>query len=93
MKMEKPSESKVLSVRLLSGLSTKQPEIKKVTEMEAEAEHRREEGNQQSEINLARGKQPDCQAHRLDRSRSAQEINKHVSDSIKRSERLQQIRS
>ena len=39
------------------------------------------------------------QAHRLDRSRSAQEINKHVSDGInkdrenQRSERLQQIRS
>ena len=33
--------SKVLSVRLLSGLSTRQPEIKKEVEMEAEAEHRR----------------------------------------------------
>ena len=29
-------------------------------EMETEAEHRRGEGDQQSEINLARGKQPDC---------------------------------
>ena len=50
----------MLSVRLLSGLSTKQPEIKKATEMEAVAEHSRGEGDQQSEINLARGKQPDC---------------------------------
>ena len=30
------------------------------SEMEAEAEHRRGEGDQQSEINLARGKQQDC---------------------------------
>ena len=34
-------------------------QIKKAMEMEAEAEHRRLEGDQQSEINLARGKQPD----------------------------------
>ena len=34
-------------------------QIKKAMEMEAEAEHRRGEGDQQSEINLARGKQPD----------------------------------
>ena len=34
-------------------------QIKRAMEMEAEAEHRRGEGDQQSEINLARGKQPD----------------------------------
>ena len=55
-------------------------QIKKAMEMEAEAEHHRGVGDQQSEINLARGKQPDrdsvqqhqfkIQAHRLDRSRT-----------------------
>ena len=84
-------------------------QIKKAMEMEAEAEHRRGVGDQQSEINLARGKQPDrdsvqqhqfkIQAHRPNRSRSAQEINKHVSGGMNkdredhRSERLQQIQS
>ena len=48
------SESKVLSVRLLSGLSTKQQEIKKAMEMQAEAEHRRSDGDPQNKINLAR---------------------------------------
>ena len=62
----KASESKVLSVRLLSGLSTKQPETKKAMEMQAEAEHLRSDGNPQNEINF-------------NRSTSAQEINKHVS--------------
>ena len=41
-------------VRLLSGLSTKQPEIKKAMEMQAEAEHHRSDGYLQNEINLAR---------------------------------------
>ena len=99
-----------LSVRLLSGLSTKQPVIKKAMEMQAEAECRRSERDQQSEINLARGKQPgrdSVEQHpsvqdpgaQARRSRSAQEINKHVSEGInkdredQRSERLQQIRS
>ena len=53
------SESKELSVRLLSGLSKKQPVIKKAMEMQAEAERRRSKRDQQNEINLARGKQPD----------------------------------
>ena len=52
---KRPSGSKVLSVRmLLSGLSTKQPEIKKAMEMQAEAEHRRSDGTPQNEINMAR---------------------------------------
>ena len=42
---------------LLSGLSTKQPEIKKAMEMQAEAEHTISAGDQQSEINLARREQ------------------------------------
>ena len=37
----------------------KQPDIKKAMEMQAEAERRRGEGGQQSEINQG-GKQPDC---------------------------------
>ena len=67
------------------------PEIKKATEMQAEAERRRSERDQQSEINLARGKQPDRD--------SVEQHNKHVSDGTnkdredQRSERLQQIRS
>ena len=36
-----------------------QPVIKKAMEMQAEAERRRSEGDQQSEVNLARAKQPD----------------------------------
>ena len=56
---KRPSESKELSVMLLSGLSTKQPAIREATEMQAEAERRRSERDQQGEINLAREKQPD----------------------------------
>ena len=37
-----------------------EPDIKKAMVMQAEAEHRRSDGDQQSEINLARGKQQDC---------------------------------
>ena len=56
MKLKKTfGEQKELSVRLLSGLSTKQPVIKNAVEMQAEAERRR----RQNDINLASGKQPD----------------------------------
>ena len=47
-------------VRQLSGLSTKQPVTKMAMEMQFQAERRRSDGDQQSEINLARGKQQDC---------------------------------
>ena len=77
MKLEK-----ILSVRLLSAFSTKQPVIKKAMEMQAEAEHRRSDGNPQNEINVARKATFNIQAHKLSRSRSAQEINKHVSDGV-----------
>ena len=80
--------------------------------MEAEAEHRRGEGKETSRAKsiwheennqiatvLNSIHQFTIQAHRLDRSRSAQEINNNVSDGFRknrenqRSERLQQIRS
>ena len=61
--------------------------------MQAEAEHRRSDGDPQKEINLARENnqiatvlnsihQFKIQAHRLNRRRSAHEINKHVSDGV-----------
>ena len=87
-----------------------QPEIKKAMEMQAEAEHRRvketsrarsarhQESNQIATV-LNSIHQFKIPAHRLDRSGTAKEINKPVSDGInkdreiQRSERLQQIRS
>ena len=104
------SESKELSVRLLPGLSTKQPGIKNEVEMKAKpnaAEVKETsraksiwhvESNQIATV-LNSIHQFKIQAHRLDRSRSAQEINKHVFGGInkdredQRSERLQQIQS
>ena len=74
--------------------------IKQAVEVQTEAEHIKRaeslqsEGDQQSEINLARGKQPEIAtalnnipqfkipAHMPNRSKSAQEINKHVSDGV-----------
>ena len=56
---KRPSKSKILSVRLLPGLSTKQPEIKKAMEMQAEAEHRRVKETSRAKIRQARGKQQD----------------------------------
>ena len=99
-----------LSVRLLPGLSTKQPGIKNEVEMKAKpnaAEVKETsraksiwhvESNQIATV-LNSIHQFKIQAHRLDRSRSAQEINKHVFGGInkdredQRSERLQQIQS
>ena len=62
-------------------------------EMQAEAEHRRSDGDQQNEINLPQKSNQvatvlnsihlfNIQARRLIRSRSAQEINKHVLDGV-----------
>ena len=99
-----PSKSKILSVRLSSQRSRRQ------MEMQAEAEHRRvketsrarsarhQESNQIATV-LNSIHQFKIPAHRLDRSGTAKEINKPVSDGInkdreiQRSERLQQIRS
>ena len=109
--LKRPSKSKVISARLLAGLSTKQPEIQKAMEMLAEVEETSraksiwfEESNQIATVlnSILQFKIP---AHMLNRSRNAQEINKHVSDGVnehpveanalesQRSERLQQIRS
>ena len=57
-------------------MSTKQPEIKKAMEIEAGRAKSiwHEESNQIATVLN--------QAHQLDRSRSAQEINKHLSDGI-----------
>ena len=107
---KRPSESKELSVRLLPGLSTKQPEIKNEVEMKAKpnAAEVKETSRAKSIWHVERNQiatvlnsihQFKIQAHRLDRSRSAQEINKHVFGGInkdredQRSERLQQIQS
>ena len=93
----------------LSGLTTKQPMIRqwrcrrKPNVAEGKETSRaksiwHEESNQIATV-LNSIHQFKIQAHRLDRSRSAQEINKHVSDGVnkdredQRSERLQQIRS
>ena len=76
----------------------KQPEFKKAMEMEAEAEHRRgketsraksiwhEESNQ---IATVLNSIHQVQAHRLDRSRSAQEINKSEAETVDVMETLQ----
>ena len=67
---------------LLSGLSTKQPVIREATEMQAEAERRRSETDQQGEINLAREKQPDRDS--VEQHPSVQDPGAHAQSKQKR---------
>ena len=89
---ESSQEDRDDTVTACTRMTTQQPEIKKAMEMQPEAEHCRSDGDLQSEINLGTKSnqiatvlncihQFKIQAHRLNRSRSAQE-NKHVSDGV-----------
>ena len=95
--LEKTFEERDTLIRLLSGLSTEQPEpgasstrfeeiispasINQAMEMQAEAERRKHEeilqseGDQQSEISQARGKQLDCDG--VEQQSSAQDPGAH----------------